>query len=354
MAVEDYNWMDRMVHRLAFRSAVPQEMLCEMEDARFGKAIAAQPIDRPIFITSLARAGTTLLLEILSRHPSLVTHSYRDMPFVLSPIMWRKLSRRFQVAQNAKERAHGDGMMVSADSVEAFEEVLWLRHFPEHYSRKGIATWPGKLPSEFIIALKRHMRALILSRSGEPDPAMRYLSKNNANIARKNALAKAFPDALFIIPLRSPLDQARSLLRQHERALADQGNSKFARAYTADIGHFEFGADHRPILFGGMANAVSTYDPLTIDYWLAYWIAAYREFTPGPECVLIDMERFTAGGTAVGHVFEQLGLACDKEASTFAAGTLRPMPTTREVPACDPILLEQAMTRFGELREQVT
>lgn len=351
MAIEDYNWMDRMVHRLAFRSDMAQTMLCDMEEARFGKAIAAQPVDKPIFITSLARAGTTLLLEILSRHPSVVTHSYRDMPFVLSPVMWRKLSGRFQVAQDAKERAHGDGMMVSADSVEAFEEVLWLKHFAGHYRAGGITTWGDELPREFVSALRRHMRALIVSRSHQPAPALRYLSKNNANIARKRALSAAFPDALFIVPLRHPLDQARSLLRQHERALKDHGESRFARAYTQDIGHFEFGPDHRPILFPGMDDVVEDRDPLTIDYWLAYWLAAYRQIEPDANSVIVDMERFTAGETSVTRILERLSLDADEATLAFAKGTLRPMPSSRTTDVCDPLLLERALTRFKNLRE---
>ncbi|WP_066553229.1 sulfotransferase [Croceicoccus bisphenolivorans] len=352
MAVADYNWFDRMVHRLAFGTAMPQDMLSDMEDSKFGTLIAAQPIDRPIFITSLARAGTTLLLEILSRHSALVTHSYRDMPFVLSPIMWRKLSGRFQVSQDRQERAHGDGMMVSADSAEAFEEVLWLKHFAGHYAQHGISVWSNDLPPAFVSALQRHMRALIVSRTMAAAPGRRYLSKNNANIARKDALVKAFPDALFIVPLRHPIDHAQSLLKQHERALKDHGESAFARAYTSDIGHFEFGPDHRPILFPGMEQAIAAYDPTTLDYWLAYWIAAYRQLDLDGQCVAIDMERFTEGDTTIGEIFEQLGLAGDDAASAFATATIRPMPQRREAAACDPLLHEQALTLYGNLREK--
>src|SRR3546814_8123113 len=47
-------------------------------------------IDRPIFIAGLARAGTTILLESLERHPVTVTHRYRDFPMVLTPVFWNR------------------------------------------------------------------------------------------------------------------------------------------------------------------------------------------------------------------------------------------------------------------------
>lgn len=224
MALEDYNWADRMVHRIAFGARAPQQILMDMEDRRFGERLASQEMGPPIFITALPRAGTTLMLEVLSCHPDTATHIYRDMPFVLSPLIWQQLSGNFQVRQDAKKRSHGDGILVSADSPEAFEEILWQREYPQDFQDDAIRL-RDRLDPKFVSSLHRHMRAICLARGKPSAITSRYVSKNNANIARLGALAEAFPDAAIIIPLRHPIDQARSLLRQHQKALASHATA---------------------------------------------------------------------------------------------------------------------------------
>lgn len=324
MALSDYSLADRLVHKIAFASEIPQQLLLDMEQKRFGAQIAAQPIGAPIFVTSLPRAGTTLLLEVLAQHPDLVSHSHRDMPFVLSPMMWQHMTRRFQVEQDLKERSHGDGLKVNVDSPEAFEEVLWMRAFPSHFNEDGIAPWDDPLSPEFIARFTRHMQSLIASRRTTGDRLARYLSKNNANIARVGALSAAFPDAAILVPLRDPLDQARSLLKQHQKALESHTQSGFAKAYARDIGHWEFGANHRPLMFGQMAAIARQYSPETIDYWLHYWIEAYRAVAGRDDCIFVDMERFTGQPDFV-RFFEELGLAADAAAVAAAEELVHPI-----------------------------
>lgn len=344
MALEDYSWADRMVHRAAFGTKAPQAMLRDMEQARFGEAIAAQQLAAPVFITALPRAGTTLVLELLARHPLVVTHRHRDMPFVLSPVIWQRLSRRFQVQQQTKERSHGDGMMVNADSPEAFEEVFWLRHLPGDFADGRIAP-RDCLPTETASALRDHMRALILARGVTGG---RYVSKNNANLARLPALAKAFPDARIIVPLRHPLDQAQSLLHQHQKALASHARSRFARAYPRDIGHFEFGSDHRPIMFAGMEAVIAAHRTDTIDYWLGAWIAAMRHVLASGVGEVLDMQCFTRAPDGVAALFERLGLPAAPEANATAQAMVAPIKSYG-VPAETP-LAREALALYDQLR----
>ena len=70
--------------------------------ARYKSASA----DRPIFITSLPRAGTTVLLEAFHQLPGMATHLYRDMPFVMAPILWSTISKGFGKPAKMAERAH--------------------------------------------------------------------------------------------------------------------------------------------------------------------------------------------------------------------------------------------------------
>lgn len=242
----------------------------------YGRRFSTMPVERPVFVTSLPRAGTTLVLEVLGRLPTFATYSYRDMPFVLAPLLWEQLSKGFRKPAHLAERAHGDGMAVSYDSPEAFEEVLWLAAWPDKFSADQIALWSAdEEATEFRDQLHGQMQRIIAARSGDGAPR-RYLSKNNANIARLGLLRRLFPDAILLVPYRSPLDQAGSLLRQHLRFLEIHQQDPFARRYMEDIGHLEFGALHRPLAFDEMAAIRARFPPSSMEYWLGYWIAAFR------------------------------------------------------------------------------
>ena len=118
-------------------------------------------------------------------------------------------------------------------------------------------------------------KIVALRRPGRPENG-RYLSKNNGNIARLGLLPRMFPDSRIVLPVREPLAHARSLLRQHRNFLGMHREAPFVRRYMADLGHYEFGDVHRPIAFPGLHDLIAGRDRLTIDYWLAYWVAAFE------------------------------------------------------------------------------
>jgi len=85
---ERYSAVDRLLHRLAFATSDMQVELAALEDMIYRKSLADTPVNRPVFITGLPRAGTTLLLQLTSALEEFASHSYRDMPFVLLPMLW--------------------------------------------------------------------------------------------------------------------------------------------------------------------------------------------------------------------------------------------------------------------------
>jgi len=278
VAVElNYSALDRVLHRLAFAGPSVQLAAADMERTLFRSAYDRVLGTRPIFITSLPRAGTTLMLEVLHRFPSLASHIYRDMPFVLAPVIWSRLSASFRKPQELRERAHGDGVEVGYDSPEAFEEILWRAFWPEKYHETGIDLWTASDDRpEARAFFAEHMKKIIALRRPERAGDGRYVSKNNANLARLDLIVKMFPDAKVLVPNRRPLEHARSLLSQHRRFLEMHRQTPFVRRYMADIGHYEFGALHRPIRFPGFERLTTGRDPLGLDYWLGYWIAAFE------------------------------------------------------------------------------
>jgi hypothetical protein len=273
----NYSRLDRLLHRVAFAAPFVQLTAADIETMLCGASYSAARAASPIFITSLPRAGTTLMLEALNHFPSLASHTYRDMPFVLAPILWSRLSGPFRQTAELKERAHGDGMDVGFDSPEAFEEILWRTFWPHKYGDAGIALWrPEDGNRDARGFFNSHMKKIIALRRPDRLHDGRYLSKNNANVARLGLLVRMFPDAKILIPVRQPLAHARSLLRQHRNFLEMHQESPFVRRYMADLGHYEFGAVHRPIRFPDLDELIANRDPLTIDYWLAYWIAGFQ------------------------------------------------------------------------------
>ncbi|MEJ1968803.1 MAG: sulfotransferase [Rhizomicrobium sp.] len=272
-----YTRLDRLLFRLAFSGIEIQTAVADVEDAAYERRFRDIEIQKPVFITSLPRAGTTLLLEIVAAAPGFATHTYRDMPFVLCPILWNEISRPFQQAGQKKERAHGDGMTATYDSPEAFEEILWLAFWPAKYREDLILLWTAEDDNpEFESFFRKHIRKLVALRTearGDGSGSRRYVSKNNANIARIPFLRRTFPDSVIVVPFRNPIDHVGSMLRQQHNFTAIHRADAFAREYMEAIGHFEFGASRRAIEFRTTAGTLG--DSQTATYWLTYWIEAF-------------------------------------------------------------------------------
>src|SRR5262245_24884616 len=140
----NYSRLDRLLLRLAFSNLELQKSLADIEDRMHARRIESIAIEKPVFITGLPRAGTTLMLDVLvGNSEEFATHTYRCMPFVLCPILWESVSRGFRRVGEKRERVHGDGMSVSYDSPEAFEEVLWKAFWPQKYRADRIDLWSG-------------------------------------------------------------------------------------------------------------------------------------------------------------------------------------------------------------------
>ena len=284
-----YGAGDRLLHSLAFSGPSMLRSMAHLDDCLFARTIAEVPETPPVFITSLARGGTTALLNAMHQLPQVATHRYCDMPFISAPILWSKLagSRR---TVTERERAHGDGIKIGLQSPEAFDEIFWLLNWPEKYREQQIDLWhvedTKKTAQEFFV---RHFRKITKLRHPTSAPSdnsrVRYLSKNNTNIARLDLLPTMFPECDIIIALREPGAHAASLHRQHANFTKLHTEDEFVRRYMRDIGHLEFGALHRPIAFD--AELLSTYHPEDPNYWLAYWVAAFEEASRHVERVFI-------------------------------------------------------------------
>lgn len=257
----DYSRLERFLHRMALGHAPVAEMLHDLERGLYLKSAPEARGGAHVFVSGLARAGTTILMREIHATGAFGSLTYADMPFVLAPNLWARLARE-KPAGAWTERAHGDGIKVDTHSPEALEEVYWRIFCARDYlTPAGLSL---HAPSRDAMAGYVDLVRLILRRTGKT----RYLAKNNNAILRLPALARALPAAVVLVPIRAPLPHAQSLLNQHRRFLSAD---TFTADYMTWLGHHEFGRTQRPFLLGPASGG----DPLTLDYWLATWISAY-------------------------------------------------------------------------------
>ncbi len=342
---------ERALQRVALGTPAVLDLTFDLERAHYApwpetaNRTANRPAneaeDAPVFVTGLARAGTTILTRLLHEQASMASLTYRDLPFPLAPNGWAAWSQKLNRHVARTERGHGDGLLHDLDSAEAIEEVFWRHHEGARFTaRDGLS--PVEPQPQTLDAFADYV-GLVRRRHG----GARYLSKNNANVLRLSALVETFPGAVLAHPFRTPLQQAQSLRRQHRHACALSAEDPFRAEFMTWLGHHEFGADQRPFLFPGHPKADADRDH--IDYWLQLWISVHAALLDQPDTVrrrqiFLDYDALCAG--AAGQA-ERLSVALGID--DLALEGLKPAPW-REVSGANRFLLARAQTLHIRLR----
>lgn len=287
--MKNYGRLDLLLHRLALGSVTMRRIAfdvdCLFSDAEPG----ANGTHAPVYIASLARSGTTILLEILYASGAFATLTYRGMPFVTAPNLWSRIACGARRAAHAHERAHGDRLKIGFDSPEAFEEPFWTM-LSEGRFIGASALEVHSIGDDGLADYGRYVRSVL---AASKRPHARYLAKNSNNLLRLKSLRRAFPDACILVPFRRPWDHARSLLRQHLRFSAVHARDRAALSYMNWLGHFEFGANFKPFNVDPAARPRARDEVNTQAYWLRYWTCVYRYLLSEHEdhVVFLDYDR---------------------------------------------------------------
>lgn len=248
--MNNYSWLQKKLHQTVLSSKFIRETTFDIESLiiPYQKDIE----DKHVFVAGLARSGSTILLNAIYDSNIFASLSYLDMPFILAPNLWKKLSKKNIANNKLIERSHKDGIKISIKSPEAFEEVFWKTF--EHSED------PKKKFEKFVnLVTYKYKRK-------------RYLSKNNQNIRRVKYLSSIFPNSKILIPFRDPLQQASSLLIQHKKFIEYSKNDNFISDYMKWIGHTEFGPNYKPIKKETIYN---NYNEL--NHWIEQWILSYED-----------------------------------------------------------------------------
>ena len=249
--MNSYSWLEQNLHKFALSWQFMREVTFDFESTNL---LSSSVSENHVFITGLARAGTTILLNALYESNNFASLTYADMPFVLAPNLWSKISLK-RGDTELKERAHGDGIKVSTESPEAFEEVFWKTFYDEEFE---------ELEDKFRV----YVGNILYKYKKE-----RYLSKNNQNIKRVELISEIFTHSKILIPFREPIQHAYSLLTQHKKFIKDAKNEKFISKYMKWIGHTEFGPNYIPI----HKQNLNFQNDLEINHWIEQWFLTYSD-----------------------------------------------------------------------------
>ena len=270
--MNNYNFWQQLLHRIALSSRFMRETAFDFEKSVFLKGSKIE-VKNPVFVTGLARAGTTILLEAIHASGKFASLSYSDMPFLMAPNLWKKISKR-GVNQQKIERAHRDGIMVNAASPEAFEEVFW-RTFSRQEAERQF--------KNYIVLIQHSYQQ------------RRYLSKNNQNVNRIAVLQKILPSAKILIIFKDPINHAHSLLKQHLKFSKAQQEDGFIKDYMDWIHHSEFGLSYQPITSENLKHT----NLECIDHWLEQWLLLYAKLIKAhegdPNIVFVNGELLHSG-----------------------------------------------------------
>lgn len=213
------------------------DTLHTLEFSRMKKSIESLKVDRPIYVTGLARAGTTVILEMLSKHPDVATHRYLHMVMPYVPHWMQSFADMTPLMLSPTERLHKDGMMVNRNSPEAVEEIFWQRYFENALDElKSSIMKKDTSNLEFEEFYKKHIRKLM-----QDQLRTRYAAKNNYNVSRMEYIQKIFTNVKFLIIVRNPFDHIASLAKQDSILSEVERQDPRLLDWTKIIGHREFG-----------------------------------------------------------------------------------------------------------------
>jgi len=344
----EYSFGDKVLHRLALGNPRIGEISLEVDRA-FCKNRAGKREKTSVFICGLARAGTTILMRTFYETGVFRSLTYRDMPFVLMPGLWKALSTAFHQHKAAKERAHGDGIEVNFDSPEAFEEVFWKTFAASDYLFQSHLS--PHVANKAVLEQFRQFVDQVVASADQPEQ-QRYLSKNNNNILRLGSIRRAFPEALILVPFRDPVQQVISLLQQHTQFCALHEKDTFSRDYMGWLGHHEFGGTQRPFQFGERwCVTAKDHHPENINYWLALWINTYRYLldTAPVHTVFVGFEELCS------RPQEVIRMLFSKANLSISDGSLAAnirAPQLKQIDGIDPELKKQALETYHDLSEK--
>ena len=218
-----------------------------------------------IFICGLARSGTTKMLIDVSSDNRWGTLRYSSMPFILWPRLAAITEELNLGPELVSKRDHGDDIDISISSPESLDEPFWkiVRESAwfneDEYNEKTSTLYLRFLDSHAIARKKRGM-----------------VIKNNHNLFRLESLVEASRNNIFVIMVRNPYEQSKSLLSTHMKISSLEDEEEFAGEYLDLLGHVDFGRGLDTSRFASEDKSLEIEESFTMKFWLEAWLISYR------------------------------------------------------------------------------
>ena len=256
----EYSATDKFLHRLYLGNPSISRSALELEEIMFGAKAKSVSLAECVFVTGLARSGTTAVMRQIFATGEYASLQYANMPFVLNPNLW---NRELKIASH--ERAHKDGIIIDGNSPEEFDEFFWKAILKDSYIvEDGMQV--HELDQNVIDKYITYIKLICLAKQKS-----KYISKNNNNILRVKDLRK-IPNQKVIILFRDPVSHASSLRKLHLRFSKIHEEDPFSLEYFNFLGHHEFGLNHKPfILTQSFEDRRVKYSKEDLNYWLSIW-----------------------------------------------------------------------------------
>ena len=332
--MSSYSKAEKNLHKLYLSNYFLSKSSLELEEIMHGSKAKKHTVEQYVFITGLARSGTTALMNKIFYTQEYASLQYSNMPILLSPNLWNK-----KLKLEKHERAHGDGIIIDGNSPEEFDEYFWKVFLNDSYIKEGLL--PHEVSEKVLNKYLTYVSLICYSKGKH-----KYISKNNNNILRLDAL-KAIKGSHIIFLFRDPLAHASSLMKLHLTFSKNQEEDPFILDYFNYLGHHEFGLDHKPFLLTeDFVKNKDGYELNDLNYWIQIWINYYEYL----------LENFDDSFTVV--AFEDL-IEDPNKVFAFVGEKLNittPMisdkkhsPSKYSEISCDPILKERAMHIYKTL-----
>lgn len=246
--MDNYSRLQKILHNICLSNNFIKKISFEFEILFFNKKYNNFSNNEHLFISGLARSGTTAILNYIYGKNVFASLTYNDMPFILSPNLFKFLNNKND--NKVSLRLHRDGIKYSYKSPEALDEIFW-----NTFNEDEAYSFLSKYISQILIKYRKN----------------RYLSKNNYNYKRIKTIKSIFPNSYFLITYRNPLHHAYSLLRQHLNFIQLQSKDKFILKYMNWLGHNEFGNGYR-----SWQKPIKYNNVMDINHWLEQWYLFYN------------------------------------------------------------------------------
>jgi hypothetical protein len=262
--MQKHSAISKLLHRVYLNNYFVSKATLDYELDKYKQKIDALEVENIVFVSGLARSGTTYFLNKIHSTNKIASLQYNNMPFLFLPNTWVNTNKGETV-----ERAHKDGIKVNRTSPEALDEYFWKVFFDDAYIKPNYLE-PHDIDENLISKYLEYIKLICISKDKTS-----YITKSNNNILRVNSLNK-LKNSTFFFLVRKPLQHAYSLLKLHKQFSKSQRYDKFSLHYFNALGHHEFGLNHKPFrLDESIFNEIKTMQPNKINYWLSVWKQYY-------------------------------------------------------------------------------